>query len=269
MSKAIHIVQISDLHLLPGGGDSEFGVPTEQNVKSLFDTIRALPFPIDAIVATGDLADCGNAGAYRSLSDMLCEFSTPHFVIPGNVDDRQALRKTFPLDGEDCGDAKYCHRYSGLSVEIFFLDTSVDNQHFGRLGTEQLAWLDRMLREVAGKPAVLFMHHPPIRVGLQEMDDSNLHDSDDLAGVLERHTNVVHMACGHLHRSVFSVFAGIPVSVAPSPTLAVTLALGEHQPFSMCEDFSGFNIHRWECSSDPKGQWTVHGCALGAFRERP
>ena len=68
----------------------------------------------------------------------------------------------------------------------------------GRLGDDQLAWLDDRLAE-DDRPSYVCLHHPPTTIGLGLMDPIRLRDGDALAAVVARHPHVVATLVGHAH----------------------------------------------------------------------
>ena len=56
----------------------------------------------------------------------------------------------------------------------------------GRVGDDQLAWLDAQLAASA-IPTFVGLHHPPTTIGLELMDPIGLLDREALAAVLGRH----------------------------------------------------------------------------------
>ncbi len=68
---------------------------------------------------------------------------------------------------------------------------------------------------------------------------------DGLAEVLGRHSQVIGMVAGHLHRTIHGTFAGIPVTVATSTCYAVDLDIRDEAPGQFTNEPPGFVLHRW------------------------
>src|SRR5215468_619425 len=86
------ICQISDLHVRPPGELAYRRVDTAAFVRRCVSHVLAQrPLP-DVVVATGDLVDRGLPEEYEHLADLLAPLTMPVYVIPGNHDERNALR---------------------------------------------------------------------------------------------------------------------------------------------------------------------------------
>ncbi|TGS50191.1 phosphodiesterase, partial [Mesorhizobium sp. M3A.F.Ca.ET.201.01.1.1] len=83
---------------------------------------------------------------------------------------------------------------------LVFLDSLAQGRVTGELCDKRLAWLDARLAEAAGKPAYLFLHHPPLELGLTILDPLGLEQPQRLLDVLTRRGNVRYLFFGHVHR---------------------------------------------------------------------
>jgi len=84
----------------------------------------------------------------------------------------------------------------------------------GRLGREQLDWLAAELDAARG-PALVFVHHPPVRVGSWWLDKDRLRDRRRLAALVGS-SRVRVIATGHVHQEFAGSFAGAQVWTSPS-----------------------------------------------------
>jgi hypothetical protein len=102
------------------------------------------------------------------------------------------------------------------------------------------------LAQTAERPTMLFVHHPPIVTGVPQVDESRLFDAAAFAAVVGRHRNVVRVACGHLHREIFSTWAGTTLSVCPSTAHHFLFDLrsgGRLRAFALAP---AYQLHRWQ-----------------------
>ena len=91
----------------------------------------------------------------------------------------------------------------------------------GRIGAEQLAWLDEQLAASVA-PTFVVLHHPPTTIGVELMDRIGLRDADALAAVLGRHSHVVGTLVGHAHTMSATTFAGRPLLIGGGVVSTIT-----------------------------------------------
>ncbi|WP_073604621.1 phosphodiesterase [Vibrio aerogenes] len=226
------IAQLTDLHIREGGQPAYRQVDTLACLRAAVNHINGLIPRPDLVVITGDLGDYGTPEEYAVVLPELNRLLPPVQVIPGNHDHRGCLRESLAtLTTFD--HPHYCHfiRECGAYV-LIGLDTSVIGEPHGYLTEETLRWLDDVLKSNTDRPVLLFMHHPPLAVGLHHMDIQKLQNDDQLHEVLLGYKHVKGIVTGHLHRPVFALWHDIPVWVGPSHSHAVTLDLDPRAPSS-------------------------------------
>ena len=238
------IAQISDFHFLPKGILAFGRVDVAGCLERAIDHLNALQPQPDAVLITGDLTNDGDAAVWAELMGLLGRLEAPIYPLPGNHDDRELMRAAFahldlfPAEGPLC-----C--YVGLGpVRLIGLDSLIPGDPAGRLGPEQLAWLDARLGEAPETPTLVALHHPPFRTGIDHMDAMMLEDGAALAAVIGRHPQVERVLCGHVHRSMQCRFAGTLGQIAPGTAHAVQLALAG-QPSRWVMEPPGVLLHQW------------------------
>jgi 3',5'-cyclic AMP phosphodiesterase CpdA len=240
------IVQLSDLHVRAPGQLAYGRVDTATHLRRCVAHIAALTPRPDAIVVTGDLVDRGAAEEYEHLLALLRPLPAPVYVIPGNHDDRAALRAAFPSCANLCESADFLQYVASVGpLRLIALDTIVPADGGGRLCRARLDWLDEALRRCTGSPVVILMHHPPFATGIGYMDAVGLATDYPLEPILERHRNVERILSGHVHRTIVRRFGGTIAVTAPSPAhqVALDFARGASPCFVM--EPPGYLIHRW------------------------
>jgi 3',5'-cyclic AMP phosphodiesterase CpdA len=239
------IAQISDLHVQPAGEKAYDIVDTNHFLQAAVEQLNRLRPQPDIVVATGDLVDERTEAEYVMLKELLVPLRSPLYFVMGNHDDRTAFRKIF-------SDLPYVpkvgfvqYTLEDLPLRIIVLDTLVDGEGYGLMDRDRLAWLEARLAENPDKPTVIFMHHPPFATGLYGMDSLRCRGSEALAALITRYPNVQRVACGHLHRSIQTLWAGTLASVAPSVAHQVALQLKEQQPPAFVMEPPAFQLHLW------------------------
>jgi len=133
------LAQLSDLHIREPGQLAYGRVNTAPFLERAIRTLLALPQQPDALVITGDLADLGRAAEYRHLARLLSPLATmPVYLMPGNHDDRTALREAFP-DHAYLGRDEFIQYAVDLpGLRLLCLDTTVPGMSHGALCARRL-----------------------------------------------------------------------------------------------------------------------------------
>ncbi|MFJ4253934.1 metallophosphoesterase [Microbacterium sp. NPDC090003] len=232
-------VHISDTHL-PGERSPLYGSGTDAdaNLALMLSRLVSSGLRPDALLMTGDMADRGDASAYRRLRALVapaaealgCEV----VWAAGNHDSRAEMRAELGLGpavsgtagetvAEDAADAPITEvRWFG-GLRVIVVDSNVPGAHWGEVSSAQLAWLQAELEVAAPAGTLLLMHHPPLPTVLDLAVTVELRSQADLAAVL-RGTDVRSILSGHVHHPSFGTFAGIPVAVASSSAYGQDLA---------------------------------------------
>jgi 3',5'-cyclic AMP phosphodiesterase CpdA len=223
VSKVIHL---TDPHLMSPGRPL-YGLDPNARLAAAIADINAHHRDAALVLITGDLVDDGKPASYAALRRALEKLEAPYRLLMGNHDDRASFRATFPDHPVDAGGfvQSVCETLAGAFVLIDTLDPGVDS---GRLCPARLGWLEATLRELAGRPAFLAMHHPPGSIGIPNLDRIALLEPQALSDLITRCEEVTirHIFCGHVHRFTHGAWRGIPFSAQRSlvcqftPTLA-------------------------------------------------
>ncbi|TDB74197.1 phosphodiesterase [Micromonospora sp. KC723] len=236
------VAQLSDPHLTTG---VLAAAPAAGLHRALGRVLALRPRP-DCVVISGDLADQGRPDEYAALREVLGRYPLPVHLVTGNHDDRESLLDAFggtPFLGG--GFSAYYH-VDHPELTVVALDSLVPGENGGRLGDDQLGWLDGVLAGRRDVPAVVFLHHPPVAVGIPAADAIRLADGDALAEVIRRHPHVVRVATGHLHRPVTTAFAGTVLTVAPSTWRQASLTMSPDEEIGWVDEPTAFLLHAVE-----------------------
>ena len=206
------VAHVSDTHV---GNAVQDPAP---RMAALMDHLLAMSPRPDVLLVTGDVADHGLAEEYAAARAWLDRWPGPLAVCPGNHDVRSAFVEGLGVPARSVTEA--------AGLRFVMLDSLVDavdgvRVDEGRLGADQLAWLDRALG-ASDVPAFVCLHHPPTTIGLELMDPIRLVDGDDLAAVLDHHPHVVATLVGHAHTMSATTFAGRPLLVGGGVVSTVT-----------------------------------------------
>ncbi|WP_350335918.1 phosphodiesterase [Coralliovum pocilloporae] len=243
------IAQVSDLHMTPRHVLAQGKVETRTRLETVIDDLNnRMPRP-DLVLFTGDLADNKNPESYDILKEILTGLQVPFFVIPGNHDSRAEIRRVFP-DHPGRENSEFIqYVIDGYPVRLIAVDTLDDTSDKGLMTEKKLAWLDNTLRAEPQKPTLLFMHHPPFDSGIVEMDFYGLVGREALADVVRPHKQIVRILCGHLHRVIYTMWEGIPTSIAPSPSFSQAFSLAGQGPEGFTVEAPKYELHLWTGST--------------------
>lgn len=244
------IAQITDTHIKAEGRLAYRRVDTARNLARCVEhLVRLEPSP-DVVLMTGDLTDFGRPEEYQRLRQLVAPLERPTYVIPGNHDNRENLRRAFadhdylPRDGE------FLHYVvDEYPVRLVGLDTTIPGEPGGVMCDRRLAWLDAALGLESRRPTVLFMHHPPFLTGITHMDVQNCKGGDELGALVERHPQVMRILCGHVHRPIHLHWHGVTVSIAPSASHNVALDLTAQEPPSFRLEPPTCELHLWRADT--------------------
>ncbi|WP_194411120.1 phosphodiesterase [Microbacterium cremeum] len=240
------LLHVSDTHLRAGGSRLFDAIDGAQRLARALEAVESSGLRPDALIFTGDLADLGEADAYRHLRELvepLAERLEAQVLwVMGNHDERAAFRTELLGELPGTGTIDRVDELDGLRV--ITLDSTVPGHHHGELTDGQLAWLADALATPAPLGTILAMHHPPVPSVLPLAASVELLDQSSLADVL-RGTDVRAIIAGHLHYSTFATFAGIPVSVASSTCYAqdLTVPTGGTRPQDGAQAFNLVHVY--------------------------
>ena len=219
------VAQLSDLHVMAPGARLDGVLDTNASARAAVAAVNAFEPAVAVVAVTGDVTEDGGADAYAEARRILDELRMPYWSIPGNHDRRAAFVDAFAGRCRE-HDGRVSYTVDDAALRLVALDSLVEGEEHGELGAAQLAWLDDELSAAPDRPTMVLVHHPPFDTGVWWMDTARLADADAFGRVVAAHPNVVHVACGHVHRPVHRAWCGTAVSIAPSTAYAVGLELG-------------------------------------------
>lgn len=230
------IIQLSDSHLKADPAGVYRDVDVDARLTSMLAAVaRHQP---DLIVLSGDVSDDGSLASYQRAAEHLDALGCRWLWLPGNHDhpatmaEVRTLAPVIHLDG----------------WQIILLNSWIDGEEGGRLGDEQLARLEAQLAG-DGSPALIVLHHPPVSVEADWMNEIGLEDRDAFWAGPGRYDHLQAVLCGHIHHELTCLQNGVPVMSVPamaaqfvpdSPDFAVdSHAPGGFRLLRLCVDAAG------------------------------
>jgi Icc protein len=189
---------LSDTHV----SGSILNTSMAHNLTTAVNQVLALPQAPQRVLISGDCAHLtGQSGDYKEYARRikpLSDAGLPLNMTLGNHDHREHFWDILPKEQTD---ARFTmHRQSMVipttNANWFLLDTlNQDNRESGELGKDQLDWLAAELDAHTQKPALIMLHHDPLRNG----KPATLIDAPLLLAIARPRRHVKAMFFGHTH----------------------------------------------------------------------
>jgi len=221
------VAQISDTHILaPGSEHPAAGLRAECLRRCVADINSQQP---DVVIFTGDTVQHGSPDEYAFLRELLAPLKAPLYLVPGNRDDKIAMRAAIDDQAFLPKDGDFLHYVvEDYVLRLVALDSTSPGERKGVFCPERLTWLDTVLNDEPNRPTLLFIHHPPF-----DVDDHYLggyrrpEEAAALTDLVSRHAQVVGLLCGHVHWPVEREWAGTVARIMPSVAVDVRKGVDE------------------------------------------
>ncbi len=237
----ILLAQITDLHIQVGAGDRS----TAERLGAVVAAVAALDPAPASVLVTGDLTHHGAPAEYERVAQLLAPLRMPLHVLPGNHDDRDALRAAFgpAAPAADTDFVQYTARSGPLRLVV--CDTTEPGRDGGGLCDRRLGFLEAALAADRDTPTVVAMHHPPFLTGIRVMDEIGLEEAGRaaLADLLDQAPNVRRVVAGHVHRAMVGRIGRCVAFTCPSTDLAIQLDLTGSMDIAVVDEPAAFAVH--------------------------
>ena len=207
----IRLVQITDTHLFGEESAALRGVATLPALRAVLAHAAPHIEAADALLVTGDIVQDDSAG-YRHFRETFAALDRPVLVLPGNHDEPALLREA--LHGHPA--FQFCGHRDIAGWRIVLLDSVLPGSASGRLSAGSLATLDRLLGECRDRHALVCLHHHPVSMSSQWLDEVGLENAADFFRIVDRHAHVRGIVWGHVHQSMQAMRGGIHLLSTPS-----------------------------------------------------
>jgi 3',5'-cyclic AMP phosphodiesterase CpdA len=220
------LAHISDTHLIVSGAAATDRASALDRTIAFLNAMSPRPA---VVVHTGDVAHSGRPGEYDRARELFAALQIPIYSVVGNRDRRDGLKAAMLAHVELPGDAPFIQY--GVEVEgvhLIAVDTLSDAGGLGDICAGRLSHLEAMLDQRAGRPAVIFLHHPPVAIPAlhQPMQFRSPAAAQALIRVIARKPRVLGVLAGHTHREDFVALG--PTHLTTAPSLAADLRKGRY-----------------------------------------
>lgn len=218
MRDAFRFVVLSDAHAAPADAQPLDGLDSLDGFKRAVAAVERLDPTPDFVVHLGDLVGEETAEAYAAFAHVAALVRVPQYVVLGNHDvpDLAAAAMSTPDDTDRSGAPGGCYAFQRGSAVLVAMNSRVEGRAGGLVGPVQREWLAATLAAHGGTPAVVFVHHPPARIGIDWLDELGLEDGPEVLEVIRAAGSVRVVFSGHVHQRRSIDAGGVLVHTVPS-----------------------------------------------------
>ena len=233
------LAQISDPHVTVGPGDAG----SAEALQAAVDAVNSFAPTPEAVLLSGDITEHATDAEYERAAELLTPLTMPLHLLAGNHDDPDGIRAHLAAPGRPGEPLQYSTQVGPL--RLVACDTTVRGQDGGALGPDRLAWLEAELAAGRDTPTMLAMHHPPVLIGMQALDEISLAEPDRIAlgELVAANPQVQRIVCGHVHRGATGALSGCPVFVCASSYLQLALKLGGDSEIELVREPPVLGLH--------------------------
>ena len=229
----VRVLQLTDTHLYANPVGSLLGIDTLDSCRRVIRHFEDHHWPLDLLLATGDLVHDASPEGYQRLGQILSGFGVPVYCLPGNHDNPTLMRKHIR--------AKHVHTDTVCDFgawRFVMLDSVIPGEDGGHLAADQLEQLERALAS-SDHHTLVCMHHQPVKVGSAWIDTMAIDNPDALFEITDRHDRVRGMLWGHVHQTYEALRGGVRLMASPSTCVQFAPNLDK---FQVDEEPPGFRL---------------------------
>lgn len=208
------LLQLTDCHLLADPEAVYQQVKPYQQLAVLLTRLKSSRF--DALLLTGDLTQDHSLASYQLLAELLSDWPSPVFYLPGNHDDPDLMAQAFAHPPFVAAT-----RLQASGWQWLLLNTKGPTPA-GEFDQCRLDALAANLRQDP-TPCWLFCHHHPLPIGAA-IDRHALQQPDALLDLLRSQPQVKGLAHGHCHYAYqWQAPDGLRIVGCPATSVQFTL----------------------------------------------
>lgn len=209
--RPIRVLQITDCHLGAESSETLLGLNVETSFVDVLEHALVREETPDLILVTGDIAGDPCAEAYQRFAYHLEKAfpEVPYVCIPGNHDVPATMASVFP----EHSIPKMVELGDWL---ILLLDSTIPNKEHGDLSAQELDFVQKTLMHNPDKRAIICMHHQPVAVGCEWIDQYKVASAAQFKALLSEFDNVELVLWGHVHQAFEAEVEGVRYMASPS-----------------------------------------------------
>ncbi|HEY9030998.1 MAG TPA: 3',5'-cyclic-AMP phosphodiesterase [Kangiella sp.] len=189
------VLHLSDPHLFADDQGSLLGVNTQESFCAVLDDIRTQAIDPDVIIVTGDISQDYSKASYQFFAEQMAKLGKPVFTLAGNHDEVGYLTSFL-------SQAPLFNHKQILTEhwQILMVSSHIEDQVHGHIDESELEWVRRCLEENSDLPTMLYMHHHPVPVGSDWLDEIGISNKDEILELVTEHPQVKLCGFGHVHQ---------------------------------------------------------------------
>ncbi|MFO1370113.1 MAG: 3',5'-cyclic-AMP phosphodiesterase [Marinagarivorans sp.] len=216
-TKPLRLLQLTDPHLGALAAETLIGLNTEESFKDVLSLIRDSGIDYDLIIGTGDISNDGSVASYQRFIDAVREYlpNVPLAWLPGNHDNPKNMA-TFPRQ------TVWIEDFSLGQWQFLLLNSRIPFEEGGELSPGELARLERALSLRPERNTLILLHHQPVPVGSEWIDQYVVKNAPQFFALLERFPNVKAVSWGHVHQAFEATRGALKLFASPSTCVQFT-----------------------------------------------
>jgi len=226
----VRLLHLTDHHLFEDREAVLHGTITYETLSTVIEHIRDSKYRADAIIITGDLIQDDSETAYIRFQELIKVLGLPVYCVPGNHDIKLIMQKLLSVDK-----FHYCPSVHHGNWLITGIDSCVDGKAGGFISPDGLNALRKQLSRTNAENVAILLHHPPLPMNSEWLDQMGLHNSEDFWQAITASGKVRTAIFGHVHQEFDQTVdkvrvIGTPSTCAQFKPLNATFSIDEKPP---------------------------------------
>lgn len=238
----LRVLQITDTHLYRDVGGRLVGVNTENSFMEVMEKVLAQFWPVDLILATGDLVHDGSVVGYQRFKERFEQLGVRTLVIPGNHDKPEVMREVF-----QGGLVSYETSFDLQGWRFVMLDSTLAGSDGGTLSERELGVAREAIDTAGDQHVMVCLHHHPISIRSNWIDTIGVDNGQALIDMVNASDRVRAVVWGHVHQNFDETRDGVRLLATPSTCIQFK---PESEDFALDDVPPGF---RWFKLDDKGG----------------
>ncbi len=239
----MRIVQISDLNIGAKGDENPAAKKMAENLQLTIANVNQLTPKPDLVLINGNITNDGSPESAAHARELLDTFEMPYKLVCGPQDDRRTTLGVFEHACANEVGGVVSYMVEGFDLRIIGLDSLGHNGTGGHICQKRLNWVNERLAENQTKPTLIFMHHPPMKLGMQAADAEGFNNADVFGQLVQHYSHIKAIFSGHVNFASHTCWNETVVSTAPS--MGMESALDTMETGEAVSGAPAYNIHHY------------------------